>query len=49
MEDTVFISRIRRDNTINYGLNIWSVADGCTLKSRSLVELVIELFKYYKN
>ena len=49
MEDTVFISRIRKDNTINYGLNIWSVADGCTLKSRSLVELVIELFKYYKN
>ena len=45
LDNSVFISRIRKDNSLKYGLNFWSVADNITIKSRYITELILELSK----
>ncbi|HVJ56132.1 MAG TPA: aspartate-semialdehyde dehydrogenase [Aliidongia sp.] len=44
-EDPVFVSRIRRDTTVKYGLNLWVVADnlrkGAALNAVQIAELLI--------
>ncbi len=45
LDDSVFISRIRRDNSLKYGLNLWSVADATTLRSKYMTELVLKIIK----
>lgn len=39
-EENVFISRIRRDDSIENGLNLWSVADNINLESENIVEIL---------
>jgi len=50
-EDKVFVSRIRKDDTIENGLNLWVVSDnlrkGAALNAVQIAELVIE--KYADN
>ena len=45
-EDAVFISRLRRDTTVPYGLNFWCVADnlrkGAALNAVQIAEVLIE-------
>ena len=45
-EDPVFVSRIRRDTTVKYGLNLWVVADnlrkGAALNAVQIAELLIK-------
>lgn len=43
LDETVFVSRIRRDNSLKYGLNLWSVADTTTLGSKHMTELILKL------
>jgi aspartate-semialdehyde dehydrogenase len=50
-EDKVYISRIREDNTIENGLNLWVVADnlrkGAALNEVQIAELVINNYNQY--
>ena len=50
-EDKVYISRIREDNTIENGLNLWVVADnlrkGAALNAVQIAELVINNYNQY--
>jgi aspartate-semialdehyde dehydrogenase len=43
-EDAVFVSRIRRDPTVKYGLNLWVVADnlrkGAALNAVQIAEIL---------
>jgi aspartate-semialdehyde dehydrogenase len=45
-EDSVFVSRIRRDPTVPYGLNFWCVSDnlrkGAALNAVQIAELLVE-------
>jgi len=45
-KDDVFVGRIRRDNTVQNGLNMWIVADnlrkGAALNAVQIAELLIE-------
>ena len=45
-QDEVYVSRIRRDNSIKYGLNIWVVADnirkGAALNAVQIAELLVK-------
>ena len=45
-EDKVFVSRIRRDDTIENGLNLWVVSDnlrkGAALNSILIAEEIVE-------
>ena len=45
-EDTVFVSRIRQDDTVPFGLNLWVVADnlrkGAALNSVQIAEALAE-------
>ncbi len=45
-EDNVFVSRIRKDTTVKYGLNIWVVGDnlrkGAALNAVQIAELLIK-------
>ncbi len=47
-EDKVFVSRIRKDDTVENGLNLWVVSDnlrkGAALNTVEIAELVIEKF-----
>ena len=47
-EDKVYVSRIRQDNTVENGLNIWVVSDnlrkGAALNAVQIAELVIKKF-----
>jgi aspartate-semialdehyde dehydrogenase len=50
-EDDVFISRVRSDETVDYGLNFWCVSDnlrkGAALNTVQIAELLIQ--KYLKK
>ena len=53
-EDKVYISRIRNDNSIDNGLNIWVVSDnlrkGAALNAIQICELIISKYsQYLKN
>jgi len=43
-EDAVYVSRIRKDNTVEYGLNMWIVADnlrkGAALNIAQILEIL---------
>ena len=47
-EDKVFVSRIRKDDTVENGLNLWVVSDnlrkGAALNTVQIAELVIDKF-----
>jgi aspartate-semialdehyde dehydrogenase len=47
-EDAVFVSRIRKDTTVNYGLNMWVVSDnlrkGAALNAVQIAELLIQKY-----
>ena len=50
-EDKVYVSRIRQDDTVDNGLNLWVVSDnlrkGAALNSVQIAEEIIQ--KYSKN
>ena len=50
-EDKVYISRIRQDNTVDNGLNLWVVSDnlrkGAALNTVQIAEEIVQ--KYSKN
>ena len=50
-EDKVYVSRIREDNTVDNGLNIWVVSDnlrkGAALNAVQIAELVIDKYSQY--
>tara|TARA_B100000700_G_scaffold265126_1_gene303301 strand:- start:667 stop:1710 length:1044 start_codon:yes stop_codon:yes gene_type:complete len=50
-EDKVFVSRIRDDNTVDNGLNIWVVADnlrkGAALNAVQIAELIIKNYSQH--
>ena len=52
-EDKVYVSRIRQDNTVDNGLNIWVVSDnlrkGAALNTVQIAELVIQKYKVSLN
>ena len=52
-EDKVYVSRIREDNTVDNGLNIWVVADnlrkGAALNAVQIAELVTKNYSNYLN
>ena len=52
-EDKVFISRIREDNTVDNGLNIWVVTDnlrkGAALNTVQIAELVTKQYSNFLN
>ena len=52
-EDKVFVSRIRKDETVDSGLNIWVVSDnlrkGAALNAVQIAELVISKFSDFLN
>jgi len=45
-EDEVFVGRIRQDDTVEHGLNLWVVADnvrkGAALNAVQIAELLLE-------
>jgi aspartate-semialdehyde dehydrogenase len=45
-DDAVYVSRIRKDPTVKYGLNFWCVADnlrkGAALNAVQIAELLIK-------
>ena len=45
-EDAVYVSRIRRDPTVPYGLNLWVVADnlrkGAALNAVQIAEILVK-------
>ena len=47
-KDEVFVGRIREDNTVSYGLNMWIVADnirkGAALNAVQIAEILIEKY-----
>ena len=49
----MFISRIREDNTVDNGLNIWIVADnlrkGAALNTVQIAELVTKQYSNFLN
>ena len=50
-EDKVYVSRIRKDNTVDNGLNIWVVSDnlrkGAALNAIQIAELVVNQYSKY--
>ena len=50
-EDKVYVSRIREDNTVDNGLNIWVVSDnlrkGAALNAIQIAELVVNQYSKY--
>ena len=52
-EDKVYVSRIRKDETVDSGLNIWVVSDnlrkGAALNAIQIAELVISKFSDFLN
>ena len=52
-EDKVYISRIRKDNTVDNALNIWVVADnlrkGAALNAVQIAELIIKKYPKHLN
>ncbi len=50
-EDKVYVSRIRADNTIENGINLWVVADnlrkGAALNAIQIAEVIIEKYSEY--
>ena len=52
-EDKVYISRIRNDNSVDNGLNIWVVADnlrkGAALNAVQIAEIVIKKYSVFLN
>ena len=50
-EDKVFVSRIRNDDTVDNGLNMWVVSDnlrkGAALNAVQIAEIVCEKFTTY--
>ena len=52
-EDKVYISRIRNDDSIDNGLNMWVVSDnlrkGAALNAVQIAEIVCEKFTTYLN
>ena len=50
-EDKVYVSRIREDNTVENGLNIWVVSDnlrkGAALNAVQIAEIVCEKYSVY--
>ena len=52
-EDKVYVSRIRKDNTLENGLNLWVVSDnlrkGAALNAVQIAELIISKFSNYIN
>ena len=52
-EDKVYVSRIREDDSVDNGLNIWVVADnlrkGAALNAVQIAELVIKQYSNFLN
>ena len=52
-EDKVYVSRIRQDDTVDNGLNIWVVSDnlrkGAALNAVQIAEEVIQKYSGYLN
>ena len=50
-QDKVYVSRIRRDDTIDNGINLWVVSDnlrkGAALNTTQIAELVVEKYSNY--
>ena len=50
-EDKVYVSRIREDHTVDYGLNIWVVSDnlrkGAALNAVQIAEVLISKYSQY--
>ena len=50
-EDKVYVSRIRNDNSVDNGLNIWVVSDnlrkGAALNAIQIAELLINKYSNY--
>ena len=50
-EDNVYVSRIRKDNTVDNGLNIWVVSDnlrkGAALNAVQIAEIIINKYSQY--
>ena len=50
-EDKVYVSRIRQDDTVDNGLNLWIVSDnlrkGAALNAVQIAELIISRFSHY--
>ena len=50
-EDKVYVSRIREDNTIDNGLNLWVVSDnlrkGAALNAVQIAEIIISKYSQY--
>ena len=50
-EDKVYVSRIRKDDSIDNGLNIWVVSDnlrkGAALNAVQIAELVIKKYSHF--
>ena len=50
-EDKVYVSRIRQDDTVDNGLNIWVVSDnlrkGAALNAVQIAEEVIQKYSKY--
>ena len=50
-QDKVYVSRIRRDDTIDNGINLWVVSDnlrkGAALNTIQIAELVVKKFSNY--
>ena len=50
-EDKVYVSRIRQDNTVDIGLNLWVVSDnlrkGAALNTVQIAELVVQNYSNY--
>ena len=50
-EDKVYVSRIREDNTVDNGLNIWVVSDnlrkGAALNAVQIAEIISKKYNKY--
>ena len=50
-EDKVYVTRIRADNTIENGINLWVVSDnlrkGAALNAIQIAEVIIEKYSEY--
>lgn len=44
-KDEVFVGRVRRDNSVQYGLNLWTVADNIRKGAATNAVQIAELFK----
>lgn len=48
-KDEVFVGRVRRDNSVKYGINLWTVADnirkGAATNAVQIAELFSKIFR----